>query len=433
MGQPGSARAPEAPQACSAEAEAQTREGDERARPPDPDHQPAPPCQGGKAEESAEQMPQTTPPLPPAVRKRLQRHRDRLTTRYGPFRKDATYQPRNFTAAELALERGVPLRALILSEHEKAVLVAGCSLFSGELRLEAAKSLLPRYRKLRLKGGDDHLDDDDDLGFALAIMGVLDAAQKPTDTFRTVSGKGRPRKVDPWTPSEAFWGLLVNYFIPRELEKRRRALREDDAVRRGAVALDAAYEDDDKIPTPNESFIGQGENAEDTLEASDYRVRRPQPFHTPPTSKRRWPRNVLHPMSDKPADYELHPLDLRLKSGRLTNPNVPPSILESMSREIHQGQREPIVVRIAEIEMWNAESEDGGWDDPEEPEDRSDEMELATFAAQNEEILFRIKQLRETQVEILAKLADTVERVRERFPNDAEIAAAVEQFLEDVS
>jgi len=58
-------------------------------------------------------------------------------------------------------------------------------------------------------------------------------------------------------------------------------------------------------------------------------------------------------------------------------------------------------------------------------------MELATIAAQNEEILARIEQLRQTQTEIMESVLETVGRVRERFPNDAEVSAAVDRFLEN--
>lgn len=60
-------------------------------------------------------------------------------------------------------------------------------------------------------------------------------------------------------------------------------------------------------------------------------------------------------------------------------------------------------------------------------------MELATIAAQQELILARLEGLRQTQMELLDKVSETVERVRERFPNDADVSAAVDRLLEDLS
>jgi hypothetical protein len=64
--------------------------------------------------------------------------------------------------------------------------------------------------------------------------------------------------------------------------------------------------------------------------------------------------------------------------------------------------------------------------------DKEKKPVIETVAAQNEEILAKIERLREMQTEMLEKLADTVERVRDRFPNDSEVSAAVDRFLEDV-
>jgi len=64
--------------------------------------------------------------------------------------------------------------------------------------------------------------------------------------------------------------------------------------------------------------------------------------------------------------------------------------------------------------------------------ERKKKMELATIAAQNEEILAKLEGLRVTQAEILERVGETVERVRERFPDDTEVSAAVDRLLESI-
>ncbi len=51
---------------------------------------------------------------------------------HGPLWYDGIFPPRNLYIAELALRRGVPLDCLILSEDERAALVAACDRFSWE-------------------------------------------------------------------------------------------------------------------------------------------------------------------------------------------------------------------------------------------------------------------------------------------------------------
>jgi DNA-binding CsgD family transcriptional regulator len=59
-------------------------------------------------------------------------------------------------------------------------------------------------------------------------------------------------------------------------------------------------------------------------------------------------------------------------------------------------------------------------------------ISIETVAAQNEEILVRLRELRETQTEIMGAVSETVERLRSRFPNDAEVSAAVDDFLAEI-
>jgi hypothetical protein len=59
-------------------------------------------------------------------------------------------------------------------------------------------------------------------------------------------------------------------------------------------------------------------------------------------------------------------------------------------------------------------------------------MQLETLAAQSEELLFEVKRLRAEQLEQRALLVETAERVRERFPNDTEVSAAVDRFVAEI-
>ena len=52
--------------------------------------------------------------------------------------------------------------------------------------------------------------------------------------------------------------------------------------------------------------------------------------------------------------------------------------------------------------------------------------------ARQQETLDRLERLQELAAETFAKVAATAERVRDRFPNNAEVSAAVDRLLEDV-
>jgi hypothetical protein len=57
---------------------------------------------------------------------------------------------------------------------------------------------------------------------------------------------------------------------------------------------------------------------------------------------------------------------------------------------------------------------------------------LEAIAAQNEEILALLTQMQERLERAFEGIEETAERVRDRFPNDAEVSAAVDEFLGEI-
>jgi len=278
-----------------------------------------------------------------AVARRRHQIRRFARTNRDPRRYDDTTRPRTLHLAELYLARGVPLHALVLSEHERAVLVAGSAFFPIGLRLEAARGLIERhYRKFKLEELLSEGRHDEEMNLAFAVMESIQAAHRPTDSLSTARGKGRPRKVA-WTPAEWSWELLLNDFLPRELGKRVRAHKADP--NRAARRLDEPVKEEQwgLDGTREITLADYVATDDDPLEAEDKRPQRFKRGATLRDSKLRWPKDSLGMTAELPAEwgYEKHPLELHLASGKLTNPDVPFTILEAMRLEI-EGWQPPL-------------------------------------------------------------------------------------------
>jgi hypothetical protein len=128
-------------------------------------------------------------------------------------RGDRPFDPKDWhpgtpAAAELALEKGVPLGELNLSQYEQDYLLVGLPRWPEAERLAAADRLVG-WLAPGWGDPDDHRS---------ALFLAVGATKQPTVRMPK-PWRGRPRRVEAWTPWEWGWELALGLMLPIEFEK----------------------------------------------------------------------------------------------------------------------------------------------------------------------------------------------------------------------
>jgi hypothetical protein len=314
----------------------------------------------------------------------------------GSTARPGTPRPETPAAAALALERGVSLDRMALEPTERDFLIVGASSFADPERVDAA---------LRLSYTPS-LDVPEKLGRNKRIGLIFLAVTETKDPVHTELAKrpGRPKKVaEAWIPWESGWGIALGVALPRNI---RRALRRGpDVLDRSPLVLDETileiadqgngtaactallYELLSNLsPTELRLFelrrlpaaivaallgislaaVRKRRSRLDTKLAEAWngnplhpvygwfeRVQGWNPADGPPTYSKpygSWPqeRQALTGVSAAYHDS----LQLRLPSGKLSNPNLPQKELRALRGEVNQGRT------LAPAEWNNSESFD---------------------------------------------------------------------------
>jgi hypothetical protein len=266
------------------------------------------------------------------------------------------YRPRSLRTALTALERKVPIEALVLSDTEKDVLVASYVRLPIEDRLDAAGRLVATCapwltgRTLKLQLGGTRVNGERAKARAeFLVLLALEAACDETISFgvwkrrlgapRRVGGR---RRVAPYVPADDLWWLLLHDFLPSELgrllrpfedEQRRYHNLEDAFNRRGGLRLEgpAGKDEDDKT-----------RNLEDVVGITpDGEI-----FWTKPSGAG-WFKYVQ--ANRRPSAAYFEALRFTLPIGGLTNPPLDRWEMEGLRGEL-KGSRSPLRLDFARYE-----------------------------------------------------------------------------------
>ena len=342
------------------------------------------------------------------------------------------FKPRSLYFARLALEKGVPFDQLVLDGDARDVmLVAHPRRFAGELRQQAAERLMSvggRYGKVGRTLALDALDRFD------LLEGAVEAAWETDATFGSykpdgrggVMRRGRPFKVAPYIPAESFFEVMLFDWLYRELGRRAEQLQhEASASQRPDLGREIA-----------EPTIRDGVYVEDGDQPITS-TRRPGILRQPESEQTRramtaWKSRRERAQEKKEIQAELHGIHTSVGVVRPEPFYDRKGEIPDWMNEYRQARWLHYLLLRGRPVPWGYRTETG------EPVYRqADTGEgkarmLETIAAQNEEILARIQAMQERLEIALDGIGETAERIRERFPNDAEVSATVDRFLNEI-
>ncbi len=154
----------------------------------------------------------------------------------------ASFRPPTPAIARLALQKGVPLDYLDLSEDERALIIAGDSTRDFEReRLPAAQRLLDglRYRAWSDLNPKDHL---------LAVLAAVDDLRREYFEHPRLFGPGRPRKLrEKWIPQEWDWALVMGCYLPWRYRQVTEDVFELPAPAWGSLDAPMGEDDGDQV------------------------------------------------------------------------------------------------------------------------------------------------------------------------------------------